>query len=206
MIQERMESWIFYFRLVWIVYFAVLLYNFNMENAGFLNVEKIADQFDVAPNEVIADFGSGYGFFAIAFAKRVGPSGQVFAIDILPTALEAIRSQAKIEGLFNIKIIQGNLEKPNGSTLSADSCDMVLIANVLFQVPDKSSLIDEAKRVLKVGGHLAIVEWKPYIAFGPLKESRMSEADLKTLVLSKRFSELKTIDAGTHHYGFLFKK
>lgn len=177
-----------------------------MENGGFLNVEKIADQFDIAPNEVIADFGSGYGFFAIAFAKRVGSSGQVFAIDVLPTALEAVRSQAKIEGLFNIKVIQGNLEKPGGSNLSPESCDLVLIANVLFQVPDKPSLIDEAKRVLKVGGRLAIVEWKPYIAVGPLKESRMTEADLKQLVLSKGFSELKTVDAGTHHYGFVFKK
>lgn len=177
-----------------------------MENAGFLNVEKITDQFDIAPNEIIADFGSGYGFFAVTFAKRVGPSGQVFAIDVLPTALEAVRSQAKIEGLFNIKIIQGNLEKPNGSTLLADSCDMVLIANVLFQVPDKPSLIDEAKRVLKPNGRLAIVEWKPYIAVGPMKASRLSEADLKHLILSKGFSELKTIDAGTHHYGFVFKK
>lgn len=177
-----------------------------MENGGFLNVEKITDQFDILPNESIADFGSGYGFFAIAFAKRVGPSGQVFAIDILPTALEAVRSQAKIEGLFNIKVIQGNLEKSGGSNLPPDSCDLVLIANVLFQVPDKPSLIEEAKRILKSGGRLAIVEWKPYIAIGPLKESRMSEADLKQFILSKGFSELKTIDAGTHHYGFIFNK
>lgn len=177
-----------------------------MENGGFLNVEKITDQFDILPNESVADFGSGSGFFAIAFAKRVGPSGQVFAIDILPTALEAVRSQAKIEGLFNIKIIQGNLEKFGGSNLPADSCDLTFVANVLFQVPDKPSLIDEAKRVLKSGGRLAVVEWKPYIVVGPLKESRMAETDLKQLILSKGFSELKTIDAGTHHYGFIFKK
>ena len=177
-----------------------------MNNGDFLNVEKITDQLDVAPNEVIADFGSGYGFFAVAFAKRGGPSGQIFAIDVLPTALEAVRSQAKIEGLFNIKIIHGNLEKPNGSTLSDESCNMVFIANVLFQVPDKPSLIDEAKRILKAGGRLAIIEWKPYIALGPKKESRMSETELKQLVLSKGFSEVKNIDAGSHHYGFLFKK
>lgn len=177
-----------------------------MESREFLNVEKIVDELNIAPNETIADFGAGHGFFSVAFAKKVGPSGQVFAIDILKTALESVRSQAKIEGLFNIKIIWGNLEKPGGSTLPSGSCDMVMIANILFQAPDKSALLEEAKRVLKEGGRLAVIEWKPYIAVGPKKESRMSEAELKQLILSKGFLELKTIDAGTHHYGFIFKK
>ena len=183
-----------------------LIYNYNMPGEEFLNVEKIVGELNIAPNETIADFGAGHGFFTIAFAKRVGPSGQVFAVDVLPTALESIRSQAKIEGLFNIKIIWGNLEKPNGSTLPAGVCDAVMIANVLFQAPDKQALLDEAKRVLKDNGRLAVIEWKPYIAVGPKKESRLSESELKQLILSKGFSELKAVDAGTHHYGFIFKK
>lgn len=173
-------------------------------NGEFLNVDNITGHLGISLNETIADFGSGYGFFAVAFAKIVGPSGQVFAIDVLETALEAVRSQAKIEGLFNIKLIRANLEKPNGSKLPSESCDLVFIANVLFQAPDKSSLIDEAKRILKVNGRLAIIEWKPYIALGPKKESRLSEAELKRLLSSKGFSELKEIDAGSHHYGFIF--
>ncbi len=177
-----------------------------MPGEEFLNVEKITDEFNIAPNETIADFGSGNGFFTVAFAKKVGSSGQVFAIDVLPTALESVRSRAKIEGLFNIKIIWGNLEKPNGSTLPSGVCDMVMIANVLFQAPDKPALLDEAKRILKDNGRLAVIEWKPYIAVGPKKESRIPEAELKQLILSKGFSEIKPIDAGSHHYGFIFKK
>ena len=177
-----------------------------MDDKGFLNIEKIVDQLDIKPNMVIADFGAGHGFFSIFFAKKAGPSGQVFAIDILLQALEAIRSKAKLEGLFNIKIIRGNLEKPIGSTLEDASCDLVFIANVLFQVPDKSGLINEARRVLKKDGELAVVEWKPYIALGPKKEHRLSEEELKQLVMSKGFSEPKPIDAGSHHYGFVFKK
>ncbi len=115
-----------------------------MDDKGFLNIEKIVDQLDIKPNMAIADFGAGHGFFSVAFAKKVGPSGQVFAIDILPQTLEAIRSKAKLEGLFNIKIIRGDLEKPNGSTIEDANCDMVFVANVLFQVPDKLGLINEA--------------------------------------------------------------
>jgi len=177
-----------------------------MDDKGFLNVEKIVGQFDIKQNMTIADFGAGHGFFSVAFAKKVGPSGQVFAIDILSQTLEAIRSKAKLEGLFNIKIIRGDLEKPNGSTLGDASCDMVFIANVLFQVTDKSGLINEAYRVLKKNGELVVVEWKPYIALGPQKEHRLSEEELKQLVISKGFSEPKPINAGSHHYGFVFKK
>ena len=177
-----------------------------MGDQGFLNVEKIVDQLDVRPNMVIADFGAGHGFFSVAFAKKIGSSGQVFAVDILQSALEAIRSNARIEGLFNVKLVNGDLEKVGGSTLPNDSCDMVFIANMLFQVPDKSELLGEAFRVLKKGGELAIVEWKPYIALGPQKEQRLSEEEVKTLVLSGGFNEPRSIDAGSHHYGLIFQK
>jgi len=181
-------------------------HKFMAEGQGFINVEKIVGQLDIKPNMTIADFGAGHGFFSVAFARKAGHSGQIFAIDILPQTLEAIRSKAKLDGLFNIKIIRGDLEKPNGSTLGDASCDMVFIANVLFQVSDKLELINEAYRVLKKDGELAVVEWKPYIALGPQKERRLLEEELKQLVMSKGFGEPKPIDTGSHHYGFVFKK
>lgn len=177
-----------------------------MADQSFINVEKVISQLDVKSDMTIADFGAGHGFFSIAFAKKVGPSGLVFSIDILPQALEAIRSKAKLEGLFNIKIVRGNLEKPGGSTLENESCDLVFIASVLFQAQNKPSLINEAHRVLKKGGGLAVIEWKPYIPLGPQKERRLSEEELKQLMAANNFGDPKPIDVGSHHYGFVFKK
>lgn len=177
-----------------------------MDGQGFLNIEKIVSQLNIESNMVIADFGAGHGFFSVAFAKKVGSSGQIFAVDILQPALEAIRSRARLEGLFNIKLLKGDLDKIGGSTLPEESCDMVFIANMLFQVPDKSELIGEAHRILKKGGGLAIVEWKPYISLGPQKEQRLSEEEIKQLVAPKGFGEPKQIDAGSHHFGLIFIK
>jgi len=177
-----------------------------MDDQGFINVEKVISQLGVKSNMTIADFGAGHGFFSTAFAKKVGPSGQVFAIDVLPQALEAVRSQAKLDGLFNIKIVRGDLEKPNGSTLEDASCDLVFIANILFEAQDKPGLIKEAGRVLKKDGKLAVIEWKPYIALGPQKERRLSEEELKQLIASNGFGGPKSIEVGSHHYGFVFKK
>ncbi|MBI4919869.1 class I SAM-dependent methyltransferase [Candidatus Azambacteria bacterium] len=177
-----------------------------MEDRGFINIDKIVDQLDIKPNMTVADFGAGHGFFSIAFAKRVGLSGQVYAIDVLPQALEAVRSRAKLEGLFNIKLAQGDLDKPRGSSLENESCDVVFVANVLFQVQNKSALINEANRVLKKDGILAVIEWKPYISLGPQKGARLSEEELKQLVIASGFGDAKQIDAGTHHFGYIFKK
>ena len=177
-----------------------------VDDRGFLNVEKIVDQLALKPNMAVADFGAGHGFFSVAFAKRVGSSGQVFAVDILPSALEAIRSRARLEGLFNIKLVQGDLGKAGGSALPEENCDMVFVANLLFQVPNRPELIGEAERILKKDGELVIVEWKPYISLGPQKERRLSEEEVKQLIAPKGFGESKQIDAGSHHYGLVFTK
>ncbi len=177
-----------------------------MDGQGFLNVEKIVGQLTLKPNMAIADFGAGHGFFSVAFAKKVGSSGQIFAVDIMQPALEAIRSRARLEGLFNIKLVKGDLGKIGGSMLPEESCDIVFIANMLFQVPDKSELISEAYRILKKSGELAVVEWKPYISLGPQKEQRLSEEEVKQIVTPKGFGEPKQIDAGSHHYGLIFIK
>ncbi|MDO8676210.1 MAG: methyltransferase domain-containing protein [Candidatus Azambacteria bacterium] len=172
----------------------------------FINLEKVISQLEIKPNMTVADFGAGHGFFTIAFGKIVAPSGQVFAVDVLPQALEAVKSKARLEGLFNIKTIHANLEKPNGSTLKDESCDFVFIANVLFQVPDKLTLLNEARRILKPDGRLTVVEWKPYTSLGPKKEYRLTEEDLRQMILAVGFNEIKTINAGSHHYGFIFNK
>ena len=177
-----------------------------MDNQSFIGVDKIINQLDIKQNMVIADFGAGHGFFSIAMAKKVGPSGQIFAIDVLESAIEGIRSRAKMEGLFNIRLIRGNLEKPGGSTLSDESCDMVMMANILFQAPDKTAVLNEAKRILKPGGRLSAVEWRPHIGIGPKKEYRITEEELKQMIGAAGFSNPEAIDAGSHHYGFIFLK
>ena len=90
--------------------------------------------------------------------------------------------------------------------MADESCDMVFIANLMFQAPNKKELITEAWRILKNGGELAIVEWKPYTELGPRKENRLSEEELKQLVAPEGFAELKSINAGSHHYGLVFIK
>lgn len=173
---------------------------------SFMSPDKVIEKLDIRPNQVIADFGAGHGFFSTAFAKKVGPSGQVFAIDILPEAIEAIQSRARLEGFFNIKAIRGNLEKSGSSGLDDNSCDLVFAANILFQNPDRTPIIKEAHRILKPQGRFIVVEWHSGAAVGPSTELRIDETDLKSICASQDFQFSNNLDAGAHHYGLVFIK
>lgn len=175
--------------------------------SGFLNPERIVSRIDIRPGMAVADFGCGSGHFAIPAARLVGASGKVFAIDIQKHAIELIQSRANLEHLLQIEPLWADLEAPEGSRLSASSLDVVIISNILFQAERKQEVIKEALRVLKPGAHLAIIEWDetPFPA-GPPMISRMSRRSAQSLIEGVGFSIEKEFDAGSHHYGLLFKK
>ena len=143
---------------------------------SFINPVNLVKEIGIHQGQVVAEFGSGSGEISLNVARLVGASGQVIAVDVRKSTLESLESRAKIEGLQNIRLIHVNLESPNGSGLQEDSVDLVVVANVLFQSPDKASIIKEAMRVLKKGAMLVVVDWRPDVigAFGPKAEQRVS--------------------------------
>lgn len=174
----------------------------------FVNPEKVIDTIDIRPGFSVADFGAGSGFYSIAAARKLGNSGTVFAIDIRKEALEAIRSRAKLEHLHNIETVWTDLEIPGSLNLKDESCDVVIISNILFQVDNKKAVIQEAQRVLKASGEVIVVEWRKQKASdgGPPENSRISKQQtLKEFELAG-FKSDREFDAGKHHYGLVLTK
>lgn len=185
---------------------------------GFLQPQKVLDQLGIKEGMSVADFGCGHGYFTIPVAKIVGQDGKVYAVDVLSEALEEVRSRAQMENILNIEALRGDLEMPGGSKIAAESVDLVLIHNVLFQSQKKSDIIKEAKRVLKQGGMLELTDWlsarqMPGMAGGPQKSTigpqegwRISPEEAKQLVEGEGFSFQRSFDAGEYHYGLIFIK
>ena len=172
-----------------------------------LSPAAIVSQFYLQKDDWVADFGSGHGFFTIALADAVGPEGRVYAIDIQKASLDVLRAKAQTARLLNIHLIWGNVDAPLGSKLRNEILDFVLVANTLFQCEQKEVAIEEASRILKSGGKLAIIEWSGgKIPFGPPPELRIPPETVKDIATKIGFESQGEFNAGTHHYGLLFIK
>jgi len=173
----------------------------------FADPSAIVNQLEIKPGSKVADFGCGSGFFSFEFAKQVGSEGVVHALDILPSALEAVASRAKILNLSNVVTKQANLEREGGSGLAPQSMDWVVIKDILFQNKSKDVILREVARVLKTGGHAILMEWDPEETLvGPDKELRISPKELRTLVEAAHLAVEKELNVGGFHYAFLVKK
>lgn len=175
---------------------------------GFLEPEHIVRYFDLKSGDHVADFGAGHGYFTIPSAKTVGGDGKVYAIDIQKDVLEIVRAKAKLEHLLNIEFIWGDIEHPRGSHLKDQFIDAVIMANVLFQIEDKTAALREAFRVLRQGGRLMLIEWSQENAspLGPPKTMRVSKEDAKKIAADAGFTFDHEFQNGSHHYGLLFQK
>lgn len=179
----------------------------SSSSGGFLHPERIVSRLDIRPGMVVADLGCGAGHFAIAAARIVGETGQVFAIDIQKQAIEAIQSRANLEHLLQVKPVWADLELPEGSRLPQDSVDLAIISNILFQADKKQEVMIEAHRILSPAGHLVVLEWDqtPFPA-GPAMDLRVPKRVAITLAERAGLAMEKEFDAGSNHYGLLFKK
>ncbi len=171
----------------------------------FSDPGTVIEQSHIGEGMIVADFGAGVGFYSLPLARRVGPYGRVFAIDVEADHLRLIRNEANKQGWHQVEVIQGDLEAPKGSGIMTASVDRVIISNILFQADNPGAIIEEAKRILKHSGKITVVDWADsFSQIGPAKEHVISEEKAKQLFESKGLKLEGFIDAGTHHYGLLY--
>jgi ubiquinone/menaquinone biosynthesis C-methylase UbiE len=131
----------------------------------------------------------------------------VFAFDVQKQALNLIKSRARLEHLLNIETVWADLELPEGTHLPAESVDLVVISNILFQVEKRLEVLAEAHRILKAGARVAVIEWDetPFPG-GPSSDMRIQKRAAQSFLSRAGFSYDLEFEAGSHHYGLLYRK
>ena len=104
----------------------------------------------------VAELGCGYGTFTLALARE--SKGTVHALDIDPALVEIVRQRAAMAGLRNIDL-QIRDVITDGFGLPDASCDSVMLFNILHG-ESPLHMLDEAKRILKSNGTLAVIHWR----------------------------------------------
>jgi ubiquinone/menaquinone biosynthesis C-methylase UbiE len=125
--------------------------------------EQVMDALGIAEGSRVADVGAGGGWFTVRLARRVGPNGRVFAQDIQPQMIEAIKRRVEREGMTNVTTVLGSTGDPR----LPDNLGAVLIVDTYPQVADPVALLKHVARKLAPNGRLGIVDFKRDGAGGP---------------------------------------
>jgi ubiquinone/menaquinone biosynthesis C-methylase UbiE len=130
-------------------------------------------------------------------AKKVGPKGRVYAVDVDGSRIELLEDKADAQGLENIVAVVGRAE----DTLFCVGCaDVVFFSMDLHDFDDPEKVLANAKTMLKPGGKIVDVDWKKMqMDFGPPYEVRFSEQKATEMLHNIGFT-VEVAEAGPYHY------
>lgn len=119
--------------------------------------KEILDAVEVRPGAAVADVGSGTGLFTLLFAERTGPTGTVFAVDLVSEFLALIDQRARAAGLKNVRThrcTERSVELPK------NSIDLAFICDVYHHFEYPQSSLASIHSALKANGEMVMVEFK----------------------------------------------
>jgi SAM-dependent methyltransferase len=121
------------------------------------------------PDAVVADIGSGTGYFAVRFANMV-PKGRVYGVDIEPDMVKYLAERARREKRDNVTAIAGAPDDPH----LPEKADLVLMVDVFHHIDDRERYFSKLRASLKPGGRIAIIDFRLESPDGPPQAARIS--------------------------------
>jgi len=123
--------------------------------------------------QVIAEVGSGPGYFTPRLARAVGPSGHVYALDPEPAVLDVMRKRIKQAGVRNVTPV---LSRDDDPLLPNGRCDLAVIINVYHHMHEGAAFLRRLVSRLPRGARVINVDWDETSEFGPPPKRRVPKA------------------------------
>lgn len=129
--------------------------------------DRVIQTLALKPGQVVADIGSGTGYFSVRLAKSAA-APKVYGVDIEPNMVKFLGERAAKEGLGNLVAVQGTAESPK----LPEPADLVLIVDTYHHIGSRVAYFRKLRESLKPGGRVAIIDFRPDSPEGPPAEYR----------------------------------
>jgi len=150
--------------------------------------DEVVRALDLKPGQVACDVGAGPGYFTLRLARAVGPGGRVYAVDVEPKILDALRERLAASGLRNVTPVLALADDP---LLPAAACDVILVVDTYHHFPDRVAYLGRLTRALRPGGRIANIDYHkratpvgPALAHRLSREEFLAEAQTAGLVIA----------------------
>ena len=168
------------------------------------NVEGALDALGLKPGMTVAEVGAGTGYVALRMAKRVGPTGKVYANDLQPEMLDLLRKNAAKAGLTNVEPVLGLATDPQ---LPAGQMDLIILVDVYHEFSQPQKMLRGIRLALKPDGRLVLLEYRkedPAIPIQP--DHKMSVAQAKIEVEAEGFKLGPVIETLPRQHILIYRK
>ncbi len=167
--------------------------------------DLLIESLPVREGDVVADIGAGSGYFAWQFAKRVGDTGKVLAVDIQPEMLAILEEQMEKRGVANrVEGVLGSITDPN---LPRNSVDLAIMVDVYHELSHPYEMTIKMVDGLKPGGLLVFVEYRAEDPSVRIKRlHKMTEAQVKKEMTIQNLEYVETLDVLPQQHIVIFKK
>jgi len=161
------------------------------ERVSALQVDRVIQTLKLDPSDVVADIGSGPGVFSVPLG-RVLESGLVYAVDVEPKQLDALRGRATQASLANVVPVLGGFDDP---FLPVGRIDLALVVDTYHHIQGRTEYFARLRGAFREDGRLAIVEWKAgELPMGPPPAHKLAEGVRPSELRAAGFQLVETFD------------
>jgi ubiquinone/menaquinone biosynthesis C-methylase UbiE len=153
---------------------------------------KAIDLLELKPGMAVADIGAGSGYYSSRIARRVGPTGHVYATDIQPGMIALLERRIKSDGLTNVTTVLGGVDDPK---LPPASIDLAIMVDVYHELQQPQVFLQRLKSAFKPNGRLVLLEFRKEDPIIPILEvHKMSVAEVKQEMEAEGYAVEKVIE------------
>ena len=164
--------------------------------------DEVIAALDLKKGETIADIGAGSGYFSFRFARKVGDSGRVYAVDINPDMILYMNRRIRDLKIKNVVTV---LSVPDDPLLANASIDRFFICDTWHHVENKTQYLSQMKKMLKPGGQVIIVDYfKKELPTGPPPSMKIARGDVVRQMKSGGFTLSREFTFLPYQYFLIF--